>query len=271
MPALAVPALPTPAVTEPSLAVAPAPPAKRPRARLKLPSAPKLARPSVPKLPKVGRIDPSSRTWQFFSILAGGLAVIAILALIQGGDSGTEAPEVTPAAGPPAESNAVIDATGGGNGGRAGKSGDGGAAGGAGSAELVSGSTYSLALPAGWERITPGAGATFAAESAEGDADVTLWVEEDPKLTMAEFEKRSTQQLESGLGEVEVVDRVSAPTPEASLVHLAVSGTDRYEVILRQNGDFSYYLATTLKSDASSQSAEDVELIQKSFVPEGGN
>ena len=63
-------------------------------------------------------------------------------------------------------------------------------------AQLVAESTFSLALPAGWERVTPAAGATFAAVSSDSTADATLWIQNDPKLDMATFEANSLQQLE---------------------------------------------------------------------------
>ena len=63
-------------------------------------------------------------------------------------------------------------------------------------AQLVAESTCSLALPAGWERVMPASGATFAAVSPDSAADATLWVQNDPKLDMAAFEVNSLQQLE---------------------------------------------------------------------------
>lgn len=241
-----------------------------PQRKRSLPSLPKPSLPSLPSLPKLRGFDPRSPAWRYASIPLAALAVIAILMLVQGDDSKPATPSIVPATEPtlPVASNdRLIDAT------RSVAPADqpkGGAQATPSGAELVSGSTYSLALPPGWERVTPEAGATFGAVAPGGDADATLWVERNPKLDFAEFEARSLDRLETSLGPAEVVDRVLAPTPEASVVHLAVAGSDRYEVMLRIAGPYAYYLATTLKADASSEAADGVTLIQDSFVPEGG-
>lgn len=231
---------------------------------------PGLPKRSKPSLPKLRGFDPRSPAWRYASIPLAAVAVIAILMLVQGDDSKPAAPSISPATEPSrpiASNDRVIDVT------RSGQVADRprrGADATPSGAELVSGSTYSLALPPGWERVTPEGGATFAAVAPDGDADATLWVERDPKLDFAEFEARSLDRLETSLGPAEVVNRVVAPTPEASLVHLAVDGTDRYEVILRIAGPYVYYLATTLKRGGSSEAVDGVRLVQDSFVPEGG-
>ena len=79
--------------------------------------------------------------------------------------------------------------------------------------KLVRGSSYSLALPAGWQRIKPPAGATFAAASADGGADATLWIDEDPKLDFPQFIDQSLKQLQALAGSAQIVDRVAAPPP----------------------------------------------------------
>ena len=54
-------------------------------------------------------------------------------------------------------------------------------------------STFSLALPAGWHRVSAEGGATFAAAAIGGGGDATLWVERDPKLDFPAFEARSLE------------------------------------------------------------------------------
>ena len=141
-------------------------------------------------------------------------------------------------------------------------------------AQLVAESTFSLALPVGWERVTPAAGATFAAVSSDSTADATLWIQNDPKLDMATFEANSLQQLETLAGSAEVVDRELGPTPEQSSITLAPKGAPEgapsYEVVLRAAGDNWYYLATTLQPGAPADAVAEVDLIQGSFVAQGG-
>lgn len=141
-------------------------------------------------------------------------------------------------------------------------------------AQLISESTFSLALPAGWDRVKPGAGATFAAVSSDGVADATLWIRNDPKLDFATFEATSLAQLETLAGSARVVERNVGPSVEASSITLAPKNvsTDSptYEVVLRGSKDNWYYLATTYQAGASAEAINGVELIQGSFLPFGG-
>ena len=141
-------------------------------------------------------------------------------------------------------------------------------------AQLISESTFSLALPAGWDRVKPGAGATFAAVSSDGLADTTLWIQNDPKLDFASFEATSLAQLEMLTGSARVVERNVGPSVEASSITLAPKdapdGAPTYEVVLRGSGDNWYYLATTYQAGAPAEAVEGVELIQGSFLPLGG-
>lgn len=138
---------------------------------------------------------------------------------------------------------------------------------------LVRGSTYSFALPAGWQRVDSEGGAAFAAVSSDADADVQLWISEDPKLEFPDFINLSLQQLQTLAGSAEVVERVPGPTPETTVVRLAAEapeGEPTYEVTLRAAGPYRYYLATTVQPGASAKALEDVELITGSFTPEAG-
>jgi len=249
-----------PAVEEVEL-VAPQPQAATVRRRLpRLPTLSAPSRPNLPKLPSAPPLpewlhDPRSRVWRLASIPVAVIAVIAGLILLQGGseDSDTPfagtAPAVTDDAGPAREGG--------------GKRGD---------ASFVRESSFSLALPAGWERTNPSGGATFGAAAESGDADATLWVEQDPKLTFQEFESTSLEALEALAGSARVVERVAAPTPEGTIVRLAADnppGATAYQVTLRGSGDYWYYLATTVQPDASSEAVEGAELINGSLVPSG--
>jgi hypothetical protein len=141
-------------------------------------------------------------------------------------------------------------------------------------AQLVTQSTFSVALPGGWDRVKPAAGATFAAVAQDGSADVTLWIQNDPKLDFAAFEANSLAQLQSLTGSARVVERNMGPSVEASSVVLAPksasSDAPTYEVVLRGSNDNWYYLATTHQPGAPAESIEGVELIQGSFLPVGG-
>ncbi len=141
-------------------------------------------------------------------------------------------------------------------------------------AQLVSESTFSVALPPAWDRVNPAAGATFAAVSPDGAADATLWVQSDPNLDLATFEANSLAQLEALAGSAEVAERKVGPTVESTSLVLAPKGVPEgsptYEVVLRAAGDRWYYLATTYQADAPADAVSGVELIQGSFLPHGG-
>lgn len=234
--------------------------------------APAPSPPSWPKL-SLPKLDPSSRFWRLASIpLAAALVIAGLLALQGGGDEPAVALPTAPAA------SAEAPAVGAGNGE------DEAAAKGAGSdsksskadklskdAKLVTGTGYSLALPAGWEQVEPQGGATFAAESADGDADATLWIRNDPKLDFPSFISQSMAQLEALAGSADIVERVPAPTPEATVVRLAADappGQPTYEVTLRVAGPLRYYLATSVDPGASAIATEGVKTINTSFTPD---
>jgi hypothetical protein len=136
---------------------------------------------------------------------------------------------------------------------------------------LVRTDTFTVALPARWERTRLQGGATFAAVADGGGADATLWVERDPKLSFGAFEARSLKQLRSLAGSAAVAERVAAPTAEGSIVRLAADaprGEPRYEATLRAAGPYRFYLATTVQPNAPREAIDGVELIHGSFTPE---
>jgi len=195
--------------------------------------------------------DPRSLTWRIGgAVIAGGAVIIALLAINGSGDQ-TPATSGPRASAPPPS-------------GRAARSGG---------ARIVHGDNFTLALPAGWSQTEPPTGAAFAAASDGGGADATLWIERDPALDFSAFKSRSLDQLRSLAGNAHVVDRVAAPTPDATVVTLAAdtpAGQPQYEVTLRVAGPFRYYLATTVESDASSDAAGGAALVHNSFVPVAG-
>lgn len=142
------------------------------------------------------------------------------------------------------------------------------------SARSIVRSQFSLALPPGWKETTK-ENSDFAAAAQDGGAEVTLWIERDPALSFERFEKQSRGQLESLSGDVEVVERIDAPTAEGRVVRLRTDAppksgiTAPYEVTLRAFGPYRYYLATTLLPGASPQAADGVEMIHGSFIPRG--
>ena len=205
------------------------------------------------------KIDPSSRAWRIASVPLAAAAVIGGLLLIQGaGDD----PAQTPASDATAANSAAA---------KPGASDPGATkANIADSASLIQGSSYTLALPAGWDRVDPGGGATFSAASADATADATLWIEEKPSLDFPTFIQRSLAQLEGLAGSARVVERVPAPTPEGTIVRLAADappGQPTAEVLLRAAGPYRYYLLTTTQPGASREALDGVELISGSFTP----
>jgi hypothetical protein len=193
-------------------------------------------------LPNLSRI-PRDQIWAWASVPLAVLGVVAGLALLQGSD---------PAPAPkPAGKSAV-----------------------AGGAKFIEQPGYSLALPEGWKRTDPPSGAVFAAKSADGMADATLWIERAPGLGFERFEQRSLRQLSALGGEARVVDRVEGPTMETSIVELradppvaeGVSAT--YRVTLRAAGPFRHYLVTVTQPGAAPGLLADAELIHGSLRPE---
>lgn len=201
--------------------------------------------------------DPGSRAWRLASIPVAAVAVACGLLLIQGGFDETSTPFATNAP--------AVDAAGQGGGAarpdNARRNGN---------AAFVKESSFSLALPSGWERTPTADGATFAAATDTGDGDVSLWVERDASLSFADFEARSLDTLEALAGSARVAERVVAPTAEATVVRLAADnppGSPSYEVTLRAAGPYRYYLATTVQPDASDDATDGAELIHGSFQP----
>ena len=200
--------------------------------------------------------DPGGLGWRALSIPLTAAAVIVVLLLIQGGGSEDAASPSEVSA--PAVSQDVPDQVGS----------AGAAATAAERATLVRGSSFSLALPAGWKETS--SGATFAASSSGGDAEVKLWVSNQPDLAFADFEARSIAQLESLAGESRVVERQAGPTPEGTIVRLAANaprGAPTHEVTLRAAGPYRYYLSTTLQPGASRATADGADLVHGSFTP----
>ncbi len=256
-------------------AVAAAVPAAAPRAPARpRRSAPKLSLPSAPKL-KLPSFNPQGRAWQFASVPLGALAVIAALALLQGGDEPSPATEAVLQADASSElaASSEVAAAPGNAATAAATSGDDPVSKPAKNTKLVRGSTYSLALPAGWKRVAPVGGATFAAAAPGGEADIQLWIDEDPELDFPTFISQSMAQLEMLAGSARMVERIPAPTPEATVVRLAADapeGQPSYEVTLRVAGPYRYYLASSVQPDASAEASEGADLVAGSFTPELG-
>jgi hypothetical protein len=190
---------------------------------------------------------PPGRTWRVLSVPFAAAAVIVGLILVRGSDETPRPPSGAQAGGV--------------------QSGD---------AKLVRQPGWSLALPSGWERTPGGDGSAFAAVSEDGTADVTLWIERDPSLSIEEFERRSLIQLRQLAGSAEVVERSAGPTPERTIVRLEADAPEGarasapYTVTLRAAGPYRYYLSTSLQPDAPPEAVAATELIHESFVPEPG-
>jgi hypothetical protein len=229
-------------------------------ARVQVVAEDEAARPSRP-----ARIAPPAPSWRWLTVPVAAVAVVAIMLALRGGDDADPEPSAPSATVPPAAGAKPDD--------RAAREQNPGAAGVPKDAQLVRESTFQLALPPGWERTAPSGGATFAAVAPRGEADVMLWIERDPKLDFASFEARSLDQLESIAGSAGVVERNAGPTPETSSVTIAPTsapaGAPNYEVLLRANGDYWYYLATTSQVGAPPEVTDGVALVQGSFLPQG--
>jgi hypothetical protein len=206
-----------------------------------------------------GRSWSQGRVWKYLSIPLAAAIVIVALILIQG-SGGSDQPSST-AATPPPPPGAADDGA---------KAPTASATRSGGGAELVKGSSYTLALPGGWKRTAPPNGATFAAEPRGGGAQATLWISNDPGLSFSEFEAQSLDRLRQIAGSAKVIDQTAAPTSDGTIVTLAANsspGQPQYQAMLRTAGPYRYYLATTVDPGASQTATQGAELIRSSFVP----
>jgi hypothetical protein len=205
--------------------------------RDRLPSRDEL--PPLP-LPAISK----NRMWAWASVPLALLGVIAGLALIQDGSSGQVG-----AAEPSAAEQAASEAT------------------------FISEPGYSLALPTGWEQTTAPEGATFRAESVDGMADATLWIEKNPNLGFKQFERRSLTQLTELSPDAKVVDRVEGPTIETTISELRAEPMTNgvaapYRVTLRGAGPYRLYFATAEQPAAKPKLRGDIELMHGSLRPD---
>lgn len=267
--------------------------AAKPASVPKLPSRSKVA--SVPKLPsrsssKRPGFDPQSLGWRLLSVpVAAGLVIGGLFLLQGGGDdprgSGASKARTASATAPVAAAVAATDtpanagadnsippATAGDPTSSTSPASVAAASGGSsGDAKVVSGSSYTLALPPDWQQTEAPTGATFAAIAPDGSADATLWITQDPKLDFPNFVAQSLTQLQTLAGSAQIVERVPAPTEEGTIVRLAADspeGEPTYDVTLRISGPYRYYLATSVQPDAPAEAAQGAELVAGSFTPE---
>ncbi len=253
---------------EPEPAVAVQPQAMEELAVEALTRPPKARGPrfSLPDI-SLPELDPDSRSWKLISIAIAGVLVVGILLALNGGDD--QAAPVAPA--PTAGEASVTEIPPAGDGGKDAPASAGNAAQGSKKTKFVSEGSFSLALPKGWEKIEPPAGATFAAVAADGGADATLWITEDPKLDFPTFINQSLTQLETLAPDPQILERIPGPTPESTVVTIgaeAPAGQPTYEATLRVAGPYRYYLGTTVQPDATPETADSVDLITGSLTPE---
>lgn len=201
--------------------------------------------------PRPGFLDgPPGRVWRWLSVPIAAAAVIGGLVLIQGGDD-----SATRTASPAAAAGSGAKGT---------------------DAQLVSQPGWTMALPEGWTRVDGPSGAAYAAESANGEADVTLWIEKDSGLSFGEFTQRSLEQLTQLAGNAEVVEQTSGPTLEKSSALLEANAPEEsgasapYTVTLHASGPYRYYLSTAVEPGAAGDAIEEAKLIHSSFVPVEG-
>ena len=184
---------------------------------------------------------PPGRLWHVITIPIAAAAVVATLLLVRGVTDDATTTQPAPRATPT----------------------------GTGEARVVSEPTYTLALPPGWRQVDPPAGASFAAESSDGTGEATLWIERDPEVGFAAFERRSLARLRDLAGSAEVAERTPGPAAEQTVVRLKAGapGERQYEVTLRAAGPYRYFLSTAAEPDASPLARDGVTLIQGSFLP----
>lgn len=141
-------------------------------------------------------------------------------------------------------------------------------------ARPVEESRFSLSLPAGWEAAQAPDGSAFAATSADGLAETTLWVDRDPSLDFAGFVDQSRATLDEIGTNVSVAERVGSSSLASQVVRLEaevpLSGgmAAPYYVTLRASGPYRYYLATSIQPGASPELVADAELLSSTFQPE---
>jgi hypothetical protein len=139
---------------------------------------------------------------------------------------------------------------------------------------LIDETGFSLSLPAGWERVDPPKGASFAADSADGLAKTTLWAERAPGLGFEAFVAQSMDNLDEIGTNVRISDEVDGPTLTSRITELRAEVpldgglSAAYHVVLRADGPFRYYLATSLQPGATPQLLADSELLGTSFRPQ---
>lgn len=195
-----------------------------------------------------GRLS-HGRLWAWASVPLAALGVVAGLLLLRG--------DTPPPASAPVSEPLASDASA--------------------NARFVEGSGFSLALPTGWKEVEPPPRAAFAAESSDGSANATLWIERAPRLSLKRFERRSLVQLGELGGDPRVVDRVEGPTLESSLVELRADGPlepglppASYRVTLRGAGELRHYFASVTEPGAGPVTVGGVELLHGSLRPEVG-
>lgn len=141
-------------------------------------------------------------------------------------------------------------------------------------AQIVEDDRFSLSLPAGWEAAEAPDGSAFAATSADGLAETTLWVDRDRSLDFAGFVDQSRATLDEIGTNVAVTDRVEGSSLGSQIVRLEaevpLSGgmAAPYYVTLRATGPYRYYLATSIQPGASPDLVTDAELLSSTFKPE---
>jgi len=134
--------------------------------------------------------------------------------------------------------------------------------------------TFSLSLPAGWERTEAPTGSAFSAESTDGLAQATLWIERAPGLSFPAFVDQSLE----GLGEIgsdaRIADSINGSTLESRITTLQAEvpldggAVASYRVTLRAAGPNRYYLATVTQPGASPSELGGAETLSSTFRPE---
>ncbi len=196
------------------------------------------------------RIHVSNRAWQLISVPLIVGAVVGALLLLNGNEKSPRRVTSTAAAG-----SAAAAAPG--------------------DARFIHAGNYSLALPPGWKVVQPHGGAVFRAVSEDGSADATLWIERNPSMTFAQFQKRSLANLKNLADNATVHQRLPAPNGSGTIVQLRAEvptggGISPYLVTLRAAGPYRYYLATSVQPEAATEVRNEAALIHGSFTPEAG-
>lgn len=130
---------------------------------------------------------------------------------------------------------------------------------------------FSLALPADWRRGPGPRGAALFATTP--GAELTLWVERAPRLSIERLERNALTRLSQLAPNAGVADRLEGPSPRSTRIELAAdpapgtASSAPTTVSLREAGPYRYYLQTSIEPRAPAERPAEAKLIHDSLRP----